>query len=123
MPEYHGNFFLDYRSDLFKRIIMSKSYEPKLAQCCKDLVDNKRDAIDIGANVGFFTVLFAKILCNRKVLSIEPTRHALSRLYKNIRLNEVSDKTIVFEGVVSNQIGETEIKTIEGKEEYSSMGR
>ena len=122
VDEFQGNFLLDCRSDLFKRLVVNKCYEPKLAQCCIDLIDKNRDAIDVGANVGFFTVLFAKTLNNRKVLSIEPTNLALSRLYKNILLNQVQDKVIVFEGVVANSIGEVEIKTIAGREEYSSIG-
>ncbi len=77
VDEFQGNFFLDCRSDLFKRLVINKCYEPKLAQCCRDLIDKNRDAIDIGANVGFFTVLFAKELNNRKVLAIEPTKQAL----------------------------------------------
>jgi FkbM family methyltransferase len=47
---------------------------------------------------------------------------ALYRLYQNIRLNQVQEKVIVFEGVVSNIIGDVEIKTIEGREEFSSLG-
>lgn len=122
LPEFNGQFFLDRRSDLFKRIILNKCYEPQLSQCCRNLIDKNRDAIDIGANVGFFTVLFANILNNRKVLSIEPTKLAQTRLYKNIVLNQVKDKVIVFEGAATNRAGEIEIKTIEGKEEYSSVG-
>lgn len=122
VDEFQGNFLLDCRSDLFKRLVVDKCYEPKLAQCCKDLIDKNRDAIDVGANVGFFTILFAKTLNNRKVLSIEPTNLALSRLYKNILLNQVQDKVIVFEGVAANSIGEVEIKTMAGREEYSSIG-
>jgi len=122
VDEFQGNFSLDCRSDLFKRLVLNKCYEPKLTQCCKNLLDKNRDAIDVGANVGFFTVLFAKNLNNRKVLSIEPTKLALSRLYKNILLNHVLEKIIVFEGVVANRFGEVEIKTIEGKEEFSTLG-
>ena len=34
----------------------------------------------------------------------------------------MQDKVIVFEGVATNSIGEVEIKTIEGREEFSSLG-
>ena len=122
VPEFQGQFYLDSRSDLFKRILLDKCYEPNLVQCCINLIDRKRDAIDIGANVGFFTVLFANILHNRKVLSIEPTKLARKRLYKNITLNRVEEKVVVYEGAATNKTGEIEIKTIEGKEEYSSVG-
>lgn len=122
IEEFNGKFSIDCRSDLFKRIVINKFYEPTLVKYCNNLIDKNRDAIDVGANVGFFTVLFAKTLKNRKVLSIEPTNRALSKLYKNILLNAVQNNVVVFEGAVTNGIGEVEIKTIEGREEYSSIG-
>jgi FkbM family methyltransferase len=122
VDEFQGRFVVDCRSDLFSRLVSCKEYEPKLVQHCMNLVDKNRDVIDVGANVGFFTVMFAKNLSGRKVLSIEPTTNALSRLHRNIRLNDVDANVIVFEGVASNRIGEIEIKTVEGKEEYSSIG-
>ncbi|MHA1386038.1 MAG: FkbM family methyltransferase, partial [Candidatus Helarchaeota archaeon] len=81
-----------------------------------------RDVIDVGANIGFYTVLFAKNLEGKKVLAIEPTVNALRRLHKNIQLNKVEKKVVVFEGAASNKVGITEIKFIEGKEEYSTLG-
>lgn len=45
----------------------------------------------------------------------------MRRLSINIKLNQVEDRVIIYEGVVSNRIGVTEIKTIEGKEEYSTL--
>jgi FkbM family methyltransferase len=85
-------------------------------------LNRNRDAIDIGANIGFYTILFAKILNGRRILSIEPTLNALTKLYKNIELNKVKENVIVYEGVAINYTGEVEIKIIEGKEEYSSIG-
>lgn len=122
VDEFRGKFILDCRSELFKRLILHKQYEPKLVQYCIDLLDKNRDAIDVGANIGFYTVLLAKSIVNGKVLSIEPTKNALSRLYKNIQLNCVEDNVVVFEGVVSNHVGVVEIKTIDGMEEFSSLG-
>jgi FkbM family methyltransferase len=66
--------------------------------------------------------MFAKLMSETKVLSIEPTKNAIQRLRRNIDLNGVADKILVFEGVASDKNGRIEIKTIEGKEEYSSLG-
>lgn len=122
VDEFQGIFAVDCRSDLFKRFIFSKEYEPTLAKLCRKCLDKNRDAIDVGANVGFFTIMLGKNLDRKRVLSVEPTMNALLRLHRNIKLNGLQAAVIVFEGVASNRMGEVEIKTIEGKEEYSSIG-
>lgn len=119
--EFQGVFYIDCRSDLFKRILFSKTYEIELVKLCLRYLNKKKDAIDVGANIGFYSVLFAKNLEEKKVLAIEPTQNSLNRLYKNIELNNVKNKVLVFNGAVANFSGNTEIKIIEGREEYSSI--
>lgn len=120
--EFQGIFMVDCRSDLFKRLLLSRKYELHLVEWCLKYLDRYRDAIDVGANIGFYTVLFAKNLNERKVLAIEPTVNALERLYKNIQLNHLENKVTVFEGAVLNHERIGEIKMTEGKEEYSTFG-
>ena len=122
VDEFEGVFAVDIRSDLFSRIVLNRHYEPQLAQLCRRYLDKNRDAIDVGANIGFYTVMFAKNLAQQKVLSIEPAKSTLQRLQRNVALNGVMHKVEVFEGVASNRNGAVEIKTIKGKEEYSSLG-
>jgi len=122
LEEFKGTFSINPHSDLFKTILKSKRYEPKLVKYCEKYINPERDVIDIGANIGFYTVLFSKLLLDRKVLAIEPTQNALIKLRQNIELNEVGKNVVIYEGVVSDTRGTAEIKTIIGKEEYSSMG-
>jgi len=123
VPEFEGVFSMSARSDIFFRIVSEGSYESEFACLCKKYIDRAKDAIDIGANIGFYTILFAKTIENkRKVLSIEPTRNALRHLYSNIKENCVSEKVIVYEGAASDRTGFLEIKTIKDKEEYSTLG-
>jgi FkbM family methyltransferase len=122
VEEFQGIFSISPYSDLFRRIMIFGEYEPKLVKACLDNLDNNYDVIDVGSNIGFYTVLFAKNTTKGKVLSIEPTKNALARLHKNICLNKISEQTIVFEGVATNYIGHADIKTVFGKEEYSTLG-
>jgi len=123
VPEFQGVFIIDCRTDIFKRLLINKDYESSLVNLVIKHLDKNRDAIDVGANIGFYTVLFAKILSGRKVLAIEPSKNSLQRLYKNLANNNVMDKVIVFEGAVSDYVGIGEIKTLDGKEEYSTLGQ
>lgn len=121
VDEFKGTFNIGAQSDLFRRLAINGNYEPELVSCCLKYLDKNKDVIDIGANIGFYSVLFATEI-NKKVLAIEPTKNALNRLYKNIKQNNVEDKVIVFEGVVSDHSGTLSIKSIVGKEEYSTIG-
>jgi FkbM family methyltransferase len=122
VEEFQGSFSIDRRSDIFERIAIDGIYEPDLVRDCKQYLDRDKDVLDIGANIGFYTVMFAKNINGRRVLAVEPTRNALERLRKNIALNRVEDRVIVFEGAVSDRAGKATIRVVPGKEEYSSVG-
>jgi FkbM family methyltransferase len=123
VEEFDGVFCFDVRSHIFLRLAVNRYYEPGLARLCKAYIDPERDVIDVGANIGLFTVMFAKTINpSRKILAIEPTNNASSRLINNMQRNQVSEQVIAFKGVASNISGSTMIKTILGMEEYSSIG-
>ena len=123
LPEFKGRFCIGVESDLFRRLVKDGDYEASLVDVCEKYLIRDRDVLDIGANIGFYTVLLGKLINdNRKVLSVEPTPNALKRLYKNIVENELTKKVELYEGVVSDVVGDIEINTIEGREEYSSIG-
>ncbi len=119
VPEFGGTFQIDVRSDLFSRLIASGEYEPDLAAIAKENLHTDRDAIDVGANVGFFGCLLSK--GSRKVLCCEPTPNASEFLRNNLIRNKLSNVS-VFQGAVSNSNGAMVLSFIEGREEYSSLG-
>jgi FkbM family methyltransferase len=97
-------------------------YEPELVQSLKSRIQPDRDAIDVGANIGLFTVLMSGLLAaHRRVLAIEPTPGALYYLHKNLKLNCRAGNVIVFEGVATNIAGEFAINVVPDKEEFSSI--
>jgi FkbM family methyltransferase len=122
VPEFSGDFQMDPRSRLFYRLVVSGGYEPELAELVRKHVDKSRDAIDVGANIGFFSCLLAKLLPNQRVLSIEPTQGALKFLRANLERNKVSDQVSVFEGVVTDRSQVVTLAYVEGSEEFSSLG-
>lgn len=123
--EFNGIFELDIRSDLFRRIALDGKYESDLIKIINKYIDPRKDAIDVGANIGLFTILFSKLLNEKsKVLSIEPTKNAFELLKRNIEINECKDKIITYNGAITDiSFGKVQLDTIEGKEEYSSLGK
>jgi FkbM family methyltransferase len=119
--EFEGSFLVDRRSHLFARVALDGEYEPVLAAACVANLDPARDAIDVGANVGFYTNLLARHVARRRVLAIEPTANALAKLRHNIERNGIGARTVVCEGIVSDREGTRTLHTVAGKEEYSSL--
>lgn len=122
LSHFRGKFFVGVQSDLFKRIVLGDSYEDGLAKVIEEKIDRNRDAIDVGANCGFYTVLLAKLLAERRIVAIEPTKNALKNLRRNIELNFISRNVVVYEGVATDKKGETTLNIIDGHEEFSTIG-
>jgi FkbM family methyltransferase len=121
-PGHNGIFEIDCRSHILKQLLCEKSYEPEVVEVIAHHLDPARDAIDVGANVGLFTVLIARSLHeSRRVLAIEPTNGALGYLRRNIERNHCAAKVSIFAGVAADRNGELRISVIEGMEEYSSI--
>lgn len=122
MPEFMGQFHCSPRSDLFKVTVAEGGFETGFADLLRRHLDPARDFVDVGANIGFYTVLAAKLLPGRRVLAIEPTAGAFARLEANLALNGVAGQVTAFKGAASDRPGEVTIHAIAGMEEFSSLG-
>ncbi len=122
VPEFNGQFFIDARSALFRRIARDGYYEPGLTELCARYIKPGADVLDIGANIGFHSVYFAQLVAGGRVLAVEPTSNALARLKRNIEHNQVEQNIIVHHGAVSDSDAMLEIKVIAGREEFSTLG-
>ncbi|MGV3554650.1 MAG: FkbM family methyltransferase [Croceibacterium sp.] len=120
--DFCGSFRISPKSDLFKRMIVEGRYEPDAAARLRAYLTQGGDFVDIGANVGFFSILAAKHMEQGRVLAVEPNPSAYERLTDNIARNEVSRKVTTFAGLVSDFEGTESLNTIVGMEEYSSIG-
>lgn len=118
-----GKFEIDCRSHILQRILVNKTYEEEIVNLLAKYIPKDKDAINVGANVGIFTVVIASLLeGNGKVLSVEPTPNAFYYLQKNIERNGLKNKVLLFNGICADRPGEYNLNTIKGKEEYSSVG-
>lgn len=80
--------------------------------------------LDIGANVGLFTVVGAsKVGPNGSVYSFEPVKKTFGRLSENIKLNNL-DNTKAYNVGLSNEDGELEMTTsADGFDAWNSFGK
>ncbi|RYD42539.1 MAG: FkbM family methyltransferase [Verrucomicrobiaceae bacterium] len=120
--DFAGVFTIDARSHLYSRFIIDGSYEPEVAKLLDRHLPRQRDVLDVGANIGLFSVKCASLLHANKVVAVEPTPNALGRLRKNIARNGFEARIEVFAGVASDKEGTVDINFIPGKEEYSTVG-
>jgi FkbM family methyltransferase len=119
-----GFFEFDFRSDILKRILRDKEYEPSIVQVINKYLNLNKDVVNVGANVG----LYVNHIANndnfkKRILAIEPTPNAFKLLNSNCLLNSNLDKVILFNGVASDSNSNFELNIVEGKEEYSSLGQ
>lgn len=76
--------------------------------------------IDVGANIGVYTILAAAKIKKGKIYSFEPVASVLNDLYRNIHLNDLGDLVQVVEKVASDKTGYSEFTT-EDISEYSHI--
>jgi len=123
MPDFHGDFALNVHSHLAYRVMLYGRYEPEYAEICRRECKPNRDAIDVGANVGFYSVLLGKtVATNRRVLSIEPTHGAFAYLCANIERNGLTGKVLAEQIIASDTDVPRSLTVFVGHEEYSSIG-
>lgn len=122
VAEFDGDFVIGPRSHLLHRLLVDGIYEPDLVQLFLSHLKKDRDVIDVGANIGFYSVLAAKHLTTGRVLAAEPTSKAFQRLTHNMTINQADSKAILFNGLVSDRDGHSSVNIVPGREEYSSIG-
>jgi FkbM family methyltransferase len=124
IPDFQGTFEIDIRSHILKTMLMDKQFEPELITIIKKYIDAGKDVLDIGANVGLYSVLFSTLIGkSNRVLAVEPTPLALKYLHGNLQRNGSAESVVVFEGIATDAKGDFHLNVIPGMEEYSSIGK
>jgi len=80
------------------------SYEHEKQRLFAEHVSNGAVVFDIGANVGFYTLLASTLVGNGKVVAFEPVPGNLRHLRRHLSLNKVQNVTVV-ESAVSDEEG------------------
>ena len=85
------------------------SFEPQEIELVKQQVNLGETVLDIGANIGYYTLMFAKLVGEQgKVFAFEPEPNNFALLKKNVEINGYSNVVLV-QKAVSNQNGTTQL--------------
>jgi FkbM family methyltransferase len=96
--------------DLVSRIIyLTGQWEPMITQYVRETLRQGDVFIDVGANLGYYTLLASRIVGNSgKVIAIEASPYIAARLRRNIELNACRNVRIV-NAAVSDSKGEVQL--------------
>ena len=97
LTELEGFRILASRDDLaVGRAVLSGSYEPEVVDVFRDILRPGMHVIDIGANIGFFTMLSASIVGPAgSVLAVEPNPRNARMAEASRRLNGYETVTVL----------------------------
>jgi FkbM family methyltransferase len=92
----HGfQFACDLGDWIGQYVFVTGSYEEPTAALMAQLVCPGDLVVDVGANVGFFTLLLSRLVGRGgRVVAFEPMPHALERLRAHVSLNRCDNVTI-----------------------------
>lgn len=81
-------------------LISGAGYEVQTTELFKILVKQGMTVVDVGAHVGYYTILASKLVGNLgKVLAFEPESRNIENLEKNVVLNNASNVTVIGKAV------------------------
>lgn len=101
-----GEFYIDPISEFGMILIQQGEYEPHMTETLENILKPSGVFVDIGANEGYFSVLAGRIVGSTgRIIAVEPQARAALILAENIRLNALSNVTVV-PAAISDRIGQ-----------------
>lgn len=86
-----GNIVMNLKPEehIQQQLFWYGEYEKPLGTVLKNLLRDDTTFIDIGANIGYFSLLVAKSAPNGRIVAFEPVSYLFEALQKNIALNYI----------------------------------
>lgn len=89
--------------------LVEDNYEPYQTQIFKGLIFPKMTFVNIGAHIGYYALLAAKLMKNQgRIFAFEPDPLNFNLLLKNIKLNRFTNIS-VFQKAISNKRGRAKL--------------
>jgi FkbM family methyltransferase len=98
-----GKYRLHYLDNLIEiGVLLHPKYNGRDIAFCREVVDDGGWFVDVGANIGLYSLAVATQAPKAKVLAIEPGPTALSRLYDNMAASDLTARIQVAECAISD---------------------
>jgi FkbM family methyltransferase len=109
--------WIDVRDKFVSRGCMQNNWEPNETAYFTSRVGSGDVVLDIGANIGWFTLLGAKLTGSKgRVYSFEPRPETAKMLRRTIAHNNLQNQVDVFETAVSDRRGELKLAVVPNAE-------
>ncbi len=88
------------------QLIQTGIYEKDIRNIILQNLKENNIFVDIGANIGYYSVLASKILKDKgKVISFEPVKDTFNKLMQNIKLNNINEQFTAYNCALGNKTG------------------
>jgi FkbM family methyltransferase len=115
-----GRFEVRARTDDLYHVLPSR--EIAVAEAIRNHLHSESTFIDAGANIGFYTVLGSQLVSSSgRVIAIEMMPETADRLRQHIRLNELSNVTVLEHALSDRNGNEIEVPVPEHKHGQASI--
>lgn len=84
-----------------------RKYEPANTRFFERVIQEDWHCLDVGANCGYYSILFATQAPKGRVYAFEPQDSAVALLKKSIAANKLEDRVHLEQRVLGDKIGET----------------
>ena len=102
LPDYQLHLVLSSIDGISQNLIYNGEYEPVATSVLRKYTRLEMNVIDVGANIGYFTLLLSKLVGNLgKVFAFEPEKQNYAALCHNIQLNNGSN-ILTYQNAVGN---------------------
>lgn len=125
IAELPGNLrlFLDLADRVIGMNILRGNYELDEVDFARSCIARGDHVLDIGANIGYFTILLASWVGERgSVVAFEPVPANLQLLRRSIAENRFEDRVRVIPNVVADTAGEADLLSVDVRYAFNSGG-
>lgn len=96
--------FLDSKNDSYKYVYFLGEYESVISNIFRRLINTGDICLDIGANIGWYTTLFQKLVgLAGHVHAFEPVPHLFKDLERNVKINATPDNVTLNNFALGNE--------------------